>query len=466
MGSIFVRGKKLWFKYKSVGGKWINKPSGYNVGQEKEAKFLLRKTETNVRARIEAGETEDEGPLTVEKYAERWLATRDARGLTSASEDRGRMRLYVKDVLGKKQIYDVRPRHVRDLVRELRERTGDEKLAPRTLRNVYAMLHTMFHDAVVDELIATNPCVLHRGELPEKVDADPHWRSSAVFAREEVEALISDERIPEDRRVVYTILFLAGLRWGECAALRWKHYDADTQPLGRLRVGESYSVKLRRVKNVKTNVPREVPVHPLLAEVLADWREDGWQRLMGREPTPDDLIVPARPGGQRTLDGRLDYAAMLEASPGLTQAQLARRLGVTPAAVSRGLKKPRRVLLDHGGYRSSSQAYSRLREDLERMELRRRRVHDTRRTMITLALNDGARRDVLQGITHGNKGDIIDLYNTPLWSLKCQEMAKLRIRRVPPAGLGTVLGTVGVDAEELRGLSELRRQDSNLWPGD
>jgi hypothetical protein len=109
---------------------------------------------------------------------------------------------------------------------------------------------------------------------------------------------------------------------------------------------------------------------------------------------------------------------------------------------------------------------SRLREDLERMELRRRRIHDTRRTMITLALNDGARRDVLQGITHGNKGDIIDLYNSPLWSLKCQEMAKLRIRRVPPAGLGTVLGTVGVDAEELRGLKELRRQDSNLWPGD
>ena len=40
------------------------------------------------------------------------------------------------------------------------------------------------------------------------------------------------------------------------------------------------------------------------------------------------------------------------------------------------------------------------------MELRARRVHDTRRRMITLALNEGARRDVLQGITHGNKGDI------------------------------------------------------------
>jgi integrase len=357
MGSKFLRGNKIWLKYKSVSGRWVNKPSGLDKGQEKQADALLRKIEANVCARIEAGETEEDGPLTVAKYGERWLASREARELTSASEDKGRMRLYVKETpFGTMRVDQVRPRHVRDLIRTLRERTGEEKLAPRTVRNVYGMLHTMFHDAVVDELIATNPCVLHRGELPEKVDADPHWRSSAVFAREEVEALISDERIPEDRRVVYTILFLSGVRWGECAALRWKHYDADTQPLGRLRVGESYSVKLRRVKSVKTNVPREVPVHPLLAEVLEEWRDGGWQELMGREPTPEDLIVPARPVGQRSLDGGLDYAAMLEASPGLTQAELARRLGVTPAAISQRLAKPKRVLRDHGGFRSPSAA--------------------------------------------------------------------------------------------------------------
>jgi hypothetical protein len=62
-----------------------------------------------------------------------------------------------------------------------------------------------------------------------------------------------------------------------------------------------------------------------------------------------------------------------------------------------------------GATATPSNVYSRMRDDLDRLGLRRRRVHDTRRTMITLALNDGARRDVLQGITHGFKGDIIDL---------------------------------------------------------
>jgi hypothetical protein len=33
-----------------------------------------------------------------------------------------------------------------------------------------------------------------------KIDKDPTWRSGAVFTREEVEQLISDGRIPEERR--------------------------------------------------------------------------------------------------------------------------------------------------------------------------------------------------------------------------------------------------------------------------
>ena len=60
--------------------------------------------------------------------------------------------------------------------------------------------------------------------------------------------------------------------------------------------------------------------------------------------------------------------------------------------------------------------------------MRGRRTHDTRRTMITLALNDGVRRDVLESITHGRKEQqSIDLYNSPLWTLKCEELAKLKI---------------------------------------
>lgn len=60
----------------------------------------------------------------------------------------------------------------------------------RTISNVYGLVHTMFRDALVDELIEDNPCMLHRGELPEETDKDPEWRASATYTAREVEQLM------------------------------------------------------------------------------------------------------------------------------------------------------------------------------------------------------------------------------------------------------------------------------------
>lgn len=99
--------------------------------------------------------------------------------------------------------------------------------------------------------------------------------------------------------MLYAILFLTGVRFGEMAALRWNDKDDECQPLGKLHVSASYSTWHKQVKSTKTGVVREVPVHPLLAAMLTDWRERGWPTLMGREPEPNDLIVPSRRQGER-----------------------------------------------------------------------------------------------------------------------------------------------------------------------
>jgi hypothetical protein len=66
-------------------------------------------------------------------------------------------------------------------------------------------------------------------------------------------------------------------------------------------------------------------------------------------------------------------------------------------------------------------------EDLDRLGLRRRRQHDLRRTFISLARTDGARKDVLERVTHGNRGDIVDLYTELPWAVLCEEVAKLKL---------------------------------------
>ena len=267
---------------------------------------------------------------------------------------------------------EVRPRHIRDLIKALR---AQGKLAPRTIRHVYGALHTMFRDAQVDELIPANPCILKRGELPKRVDRDPTWRAGAVLTRGELEQLISDERLPPDRRVLYALLGLAGVRFGEASALRWRTYDTTLEPLGRILVASSWSTTKHKEKSTKTEQPRLVPVHSTLAVVLAQWKLDGWQVMMGRAPTPDDLIIPSRRGVNRSRHHSLE----------------------------------------------------KFREDLERLGMRRRRQHDLRRTFISLARTDGARKDVLERVTHGNRGDIVDMYTELPWALLCEEVAKLKV---------------------------------------
>ena len=178
------------------------------------------------------------------------------------------------------RIDEVKPRHLRDFILELR---NEGKLAPRTIRQVSGLLHTMFKSAAIEEVIAANPVIFERGTLPKKVDKDPTWRHEAIYTRDEIELLISDERILADRRMVYALKSLAALRHGEVANLRWSQYDANAKPLGAINLGET-----------KSGVPRAVPVHPTLAKLLAAWKLSGWSATYGRKPTADDFIVPTR----------------------------------------------------------------------------------------------------------------------------------------------------------------------------
>ena len=201
------------------------------------------------------------------------------------------------------------------------------------------------------------------------------WRTGALCLREEVEYLITAEQVPADRRIVYMLMTLAGLRFGEASAPKWAAYDERQVPLGKLLVGVSYDSRMRREKSVKSQRPREVPVHPVLAKALQRWREFGWKRVYGRSPEADDLVVPTWRGTNR----------------------------------------------------NASEGWAAFQEDLERLRLRPRRQQDLRRTFITLARADGATKDTLEWISHGPRGDIVDVYTSFPWATLCEQGSKLDI---------------------------------------
>jgi integrase len=231
-------------------------------------------------------------------------------------------------------------------------------------------------------LIDTSPCILGKNELGTISDKDTDWRSTAKFDRDEYESLISDVRVPQDRRVLYGLLGLGMLRHGEAAGLRWKNVQVEHRPLGRLVIATSYNLG-----RTKTRRDRWMPIHPALAALLAEWKLSGWVREFGRLPGPDDLVVPH------------------------TQ------------PTNRG---PR---VQFGGMRSDHDSYKRLRLDCTALVLRHRRIHDLRRTGITLAREDGAQKDTLRASTHGGAMDIMDVYTSMGWPALCAEVAKILVRR-------------------------------------
>jgi integrase len=372
MGTVFLRGdsSKWWIGFTDAAGKRHNVSTGQT--DEVYARELLANLERKVKAQREAMAGKP-GLLLVETFAKKWLADRRANGVADADHDQARL-AHVLPRIGKMELAQVRRQDIVGVVRGL---TSKAELAPRTIRHIYGTLRVMFADAVLDEVISESPCTLRerRGELPPKKDADPLWRANAVFSREEVERIVSDEDLPEDRRVLYAMVFLLGARIGEVAALRWTHYDAKAEPLGRMIIAQSFSQTTKAVKGTKTDVVRQMPVHPVLAAELARWKVGGWQRMLGRAPASDDLIIPSR----------------------------------------------------RNQHRRANHVLRRFHQDLERMGLRPRRVHDGRRTFISLAQADGAQPHILKWATHGPPKDIISAYTTLPWASLCDEVKKVRI---------------------------------------
>lgn len=177
------------------------------------------------------------------------------------------------------------------------------------------------------------------------------------------------------------------MRPGEAAALRWRHYDPTVTPLGEILVVKSYNMRGNVEKMTKTDAVKHIPVHPVQAAMLAQWKLEGWPEMMGRGPGPDDLIVPLPPDAARRRRAR------------------------------------------HGEpHRSNDYSGTRWRDkDLRALGWWHRRHYDMRATFITRAIEDGADPDVIETrVTHTRKArNVFDGYNRGLhWERTCSEILK------------------------------------------
>lgn len=395
---VYKRGRILWISYAGPNGETVRESTKQGDARVARRLYAARKREVAEGSWIPPKLRGPGGRVTVADYAARWIERQRDRDLQSIRSEEQRLRDHVLPLIGNARLETLKPKDVIRFVEELRRRQradGEGLLAPRSVRHCYDILRRMCRDAVIDEVIPATPCVLPPRTLPAKRDRDPAWRATAVFTRSEVEALISDERVPWDRRVFYALAFLLGCRHGEAAGRRWEHYDAEARPLGRMMIATQYDDRA-----LKVDTPREVPVHPTLAAILDRWRSEGFAMFFGRSPRSRDFIVPE------------------------VDASYHRRIGQ---------------------HRLDGSSLRRLGYDLDKLGLRRRRQHDARRTLISIGRTDGCDRDILKACTHGDRREVFDQYTTWPWEAKCREVAKIRIH-LPDCAVHNELHTGSAEA--------------------
>ena len=347
---------------------WNGKQVQERAGSDKRrAQQLERQRKREVRDGTYRPDKQS-GATTLANYADGWLELRRVRGVRTVAHDEARLRLHVFPQLGARRLDTIGRKDIRELVESMRSKG---QLAPKTIRNVYGTLRTLFRDAMIDELVAIDPCVLPKGTLPSprELSNSSRTRRPSVFTRDEMHLLVTDERVALDRRIFYALLFLTGMRHGEAAGRRWRDLDESSEPLQALTVATQYNDE-----PLKTKTPRVVPVHRALAAILKDWKEAGFEASYGRRPQAGDFICPSVTTGCRARGTTLRNLQLDSAL-----------IGVTP-----------------------------------------RRVHDTRHTFISLARRDGARKDVLERVTHNAAGDIVDRYTTFDWEPLCEAVACLK----------------------------------------
>jgi integrase len=323
------------------------------------------------RARVAEGHRAPAGSLTVERFFdETWLPLRQKIRPWQWKADRAALRTHFLPLFGSRAIADLATDDgevsLLDWVIALREHPSQRDgtpIASRTVRNIASCVRMFFADATERKVVRRNPTIGWDADrhLPPIEDKERGWRARAGFSLDQVVTLTTDRRIPGERRVLYAMRFLGGPRPGEAANARWRNLDRTKRPLWRLTLESSFNSPMRREKGTKTGAELNIPVHPVLQQMLERWEASGWEEFMGRDPEPDDLILPRSDGKQRLVSTSYKQFLADLAAVGIdAQRQYESRATFRNLALSAGAPKYQVDLITHPRPTQGPDYYARL----------------------------------------------------------------------------------------------------------
>ncbi len=168
---------------------------------------------------------------TFKAWATRWCDEREARGLHTVDDDRGRLRKWVYPLVGTKPIAGadrIATVDLEALVERLDEQVREGELSWKTASNVWGLVTKAFDDASNSKALALR--VRARNDNPATDVRGPYRgteKAKAWLYPRELLALASCPKIPAMWRRMYVVAAYLLLRAGELRALRWEDVDLD-----------------------------------------------------------------------------------------------------------------------------------------------------------------------------------------------------------------------------------------------
>lgn len=239
------------------------------------------------------------GKITLRRFSEAWMHGKAALAPKTVELYDYLLTRLILPTLGDVELADLTPARVRtwraDLIRGGRP-------GPSTVAKAYRLLSAVMATAVVDNIIARNPC----SEKGAGVERAPEVK---VATPEQV-AAIAAAIDPRYRALVLTAAY-AGCRWGELVGLRQKNLDLLHRTLivaeqvvelhgGRMLTKEPKSLAGRRVVHLPAGLVEELREH--VAQFV--------------HPGPDRLVFTGAAGGplrQSNFRNRHWYPALAAA---------------------------------------------------------------------------------------------------------------------------------------------------------
>jgi len=267
-------------------------PASFSGKTKKEAMDRAKKAE----ASLNAGVYQDAKKMVVSEWFDLWLETycKDRLKPLSYSSYDGIITNHILPEIGTMKLQSVKGIHIQRLYNAVLKKG----LSPKTVKNVSAVLHKAFQNAVKLGYLTINPC--DGAELPKVI-------------KPEIKPL-EDEEIPKFLDAIqgspfenaYALCLFIGLREGECMGLSWRQVDFKKNRITidqQLQKGKGKGSEYRIVPSTKSGKPRTIALPSIAVKYLQAERVKQLENRLKAGPAwsnEDDLVFTDEKGKHYT----------------------------------------------------------------------------------------------------------------------------------------------------------------------